>query len=181
MGHDFRRSTSSSRCSRAPSTVPRIALTATADEATRREIVSRLRLDEAARFHLQFRPAEHRYEVVERRTRARSCSISSYEAPGRIGHRLLPVAERRRRRTRPGRRSRHRCAPYHAGMEAGARAAHQDRFIRARVVMVATIAFGMGIDKPDVRFVAHLDSSENHRGLLPGNRPRRTRREACEA
>jgi ATP-dependent DNA helicase RecQ len=69
--------------------------------------------------------------------------------------------------------------PYHAGLEATVRQRHQDRFLREDgLVMVATIAFGMGIDKPDVRFVAHLDLPEEHRGLLPGDRPRRPRRSA---
>jgi ATP-dependent DNA helicase RecQ len=68
--------------------------------------------------------------------------------------------------------------PYHAGMDADARRA-PGRFLREDgVVMVATIAFGMGIDKPDVRFVAHLDLPKSDRGLLPGDRPRRPRRRA---
>ena len=69
--------------------------------------------------------------------------------------------------------------PYHAGLDAAARSGNQRRFLREDgVVMVATIAFGMGIDKPDVRFVAHMDLPKSLEGLLPGNRPRRPRRRA---
>jgi superfamily II DNA helicase RecQ len=72
-----------------------------------------------------------------------------------------------------------RALPYHAGMEYPVRADNQARFLREdSIVMVATIAFGMGIDKPDVRFVCHLDLPKSHRRLLPGNRTRRPRRPA---
>src|SRR5712691_6280378 len=118
--------------------VPRIALTATADETTRREIVSRLKLDDARVFISSFDRPNIRYEVVEKEN-ARSQLLDFIRArhPGESGIDALP---------------------YHAGMETGARAAHQDRFINEDgVVMAATVAFGMGIDKPDARFVAHLD------------------------
>ena len=66
--------------------------------------------------------------------------------------------------------------PYHAGLSAQVRATNQSRFLRDGVVMVATIAFGMGIDKPDVRFVAHIDLPKSVKAT--GNRPRRPRRPA---
>ena len=113
-------------------------------------------------------------------TRARSCSRSC--APSTRARRASSIACRgeKSRKPRPGSPARASTAlPYHAGMDADTRALHQARFQREDgIVMVATIAFGMGIDKPDVRFVAHLDLPEEHRGLLPGNRPRRPRRPA---
>src|SRR5258706_4763605 len=139
--------------------VPRIALTATADEATRREIVSRLKLDDARVFISSFDRPNIRYEVVEKEN-ARSQLLDFIRArhPGESG--IVYCLSRTKTEETAAWLAAHdiEALPYHAGMETGARAAHQDRFINGDgVVMVATIAFGMGIDKPDVRFLAHLD------------------------
>ena len=166
-GHDFRPDylELSALHERWPS-VPRIALTATATQATRDEIVDRLNLAGARQF------------------------VSSFDRPN-ICYRIVPKAEPRRqllellRAEHPGHAGIVYCLsrasveqtaefladngigalPYHAGLDARTRTANQARFLREDgLAMVATIAFGMGIDKPDVRYVAHLDLPKSVEG-----------------
>ncbi len=159
-GHDFRPEylQLSALHDRFPE-VPRIALTATADEPTRREIVRRLGLDRAARFVSGFDRPNIRYAVVPK-NRARQQLLRFLEERHR-GHAGIVYCLSRRRVDDTAEWLRGEgvdALPYHAGLPGRIRQRHQDRFQRDDgVVIVATIAFGMGIDKPDVRFVAHLD------------------------
>jgi ATP-dependent DNA helicase RecQ len=140
-------------------TVPRIALTATADPQTREEIVRRLALEHARVFVSSFDRPNIRYTIVDKAdARAQLLRFIRAEHPGEAGivyclsrRKVEEVAAWLAAQGVPA-------LPYHAGMDNATRAAHQARFQREEgVVIVATIAFGMGIDKPDVRFVAHLD------------------------
>ena len=139
--------------------VPRIALTATADEPTRREIVRRLGLTRAPMFVSGFDRPNIRYAVVPK-NRARQQLLRFLEERHR-GHAGIVYCLSRRRVDDTAEWLRDQgvnALPYHAGLDAATRQRNQDRFQREEgVVIVATIAFGMGIDKPDVRFVAHLD------------------------
>ena len=139
--------------------VPRVALTATADDATRREIVERLSLGGARQFVSSFdRPNIH-YTVVSKQG-ARQQLLAFYRA-GHEGDAGIVYCLSRKSVDETASwlvKQGVTALPYHAGLAAAVRARHQARFLREEgVVMVATIAFGMGIDKPDVRFVAHLD------------------------
>jgi ATP-dependent DNA helicase RecQ len=146
--------------------VPRIALTATADPQTRAEIVSRLALEGARVFVSSFDRPNIRYAIVEKTdARAQLLKFVREEHPGDAG--IVYCLSRRKVDETAAWLAAHGvdALPYHAGMDAPARAANQDRFQREDgVVMVATIAFGMGIDKPDVRFVAHLDLPKSIEG-----------------
>ncbi len=159
-GHDFRPEylQLSALHDRFPE-VPRIALTATADEPTRREIVRRLGLGRAPMFVSGFDRPNIRYAVVPK-NRARQQLLRFLEDRHR-GHAGIVYCLSRRRVDDTAEWLRGQgvdALPYHAGLSGGTRQRHQDRFQRDDgVVIVATIAFGMGIDKPDVRFVAHLD------------------------
>ena len=139
--------------------VPRIALTATADAPTRREIAERLGLGNARVFVSGFDRPNIRYAIVPKQS-ARDQLLRFLDA-GHRGHAGIVYCLSRRKVEETARWLRERgyeALPYHAGMDADARKRHQDAFVREdAVVIVATIAFGMGIDKPDVRFVAHLD------------------------
>ena len=139
--------------------VPRIALTATADQTTRGDIVARLTLREARVFVSSFDRPNIRYEVVEKQNaRAQLLDFIRTRHPGEPG--IVYCLSRARVEETAAMLTGYGvdAIAYHAGMDAPTRARHQDRFVSEEgVVIVATIAFGMGIDKPDVRFVAHLD------------------------
>ena len=141
------------------SDVPRIALTATADAPTRREVAERLGLRDARVFVSGFDRPNIRYAIVPKRN-AREQLRRFLDAEHR-GHAGIVYCLSRRKVEETARWLRdhgYDALPYHAGMGAGERKLHQEAFVREEgVVIVATIAFGMGIDKPDVRFVAHLD------------------------
>jgi ATP-dependent DNA helicase RecQ len=146
--------------------VPRIALTATADPQTRAEIIRRLALNEARVFISSFDRPNIRYTIVDKQdAREQLLRFIREEHPDEAGI-VYCLSRKKVDETAAWLAAKGlRALPYHAGMEAANRAAHQERFQREDgVVMVATIAFGMGIDKPDVRFVAHLDLPKSIEG-----------------
>jgi ATP-dependent DNA helicase RecQ len=139
--------------------VPRIALTATATEATHAEIASRLNLGEARHFVASFDRPNIQYRIVPKNEpRRQLLDLLRTEHPGDAGivYCLSRASVEATAEFLVG--SGVEALPYHAGLDPRTRAANQARFLREDgLVMVATIAFGMGIDKPDVRFIAHLD------------------------
>ena len=146
--------------------VPRIALTATADAITRDDIVERLQLQQARRFISSFDRPNIAYAIVEKKEpAAQLLRFIENEHAGEAG---IVYCQSRKRVEEVAQLLQGRgveALPYHAGLDAGVRQTNQDRFLREDgIVMVATIAFGMGIDKPDVRFVAHLDLPKNIEG-----------------
>ncbi|MGH3673371.1 MAG: DNA helicase RecQ [Pseudonocardiaceae bacterium] len=167
LGHDFRPDylALSALHERWP-TVPRIALTATATQATHAEIASRLNLAGARHFVASFDRPNIQYRVVgKNEPRQQLLALLRTEHPGDAGivYCLSRAAVERTAQflTENGIAA----LPYHAGLHAATRAANQALFLREDgLVMVATIAFGMGIDKPDVRFVAHLDLPKSVEG-----------------
>ena len=166
-GHDFREDYLglSALHERFP-TVPRIALTATADTHTRADIVERLSLHDARLFLSSFDRPNIRYTIVEKDgPKAQLLRFLRDEHEGDAG--IVYCQSRRKVEETASWLDAEgiTALPYHAGLDASMRRRHQDRFLRDEgVVMVATIAFGMGIDKPDVRFVAHLDLPKNIEG-----------------
>jgi ATP-dependent DNA helicase RecQ len=146
--------------------VPRIALTATADQLTRAEIAQRLQLDEARQFVSSFDRPNIRYSIVEKTNgRKQLLDFISAEHPGDSGIVYCLSRKKVEETAEFLNENGIRALPYHAGMEYSLRADNQARFLREdNIVMVATIAFGMGIDKPDVRFVCHLDLPKSLEG-----------------
>ena len=139
--------------------VPRIALTATADDPTRREIADRLSLRDAPLFVSGFDRPNIRYQVVPKNN-ARA-QLRRFLEERHNGHGGIVYCLSRRKVDQTAEWLQGigvNALPYHAGLDGATRQRHQDRFVHEDgIVIVATIAFGMGIDKPDVRFVAHLD------------------------
>ncbi|MFZ5723550.1 MAG: RecQ family ATP-dependent DNA helicase, partial [Pseudomonadota bacterium] len=166
-GHDFREDylALSVLHERYPD-VPRVALTATADDLTRADIVARLQLEDAQLFVSSFDRPNIRYTVVEKdNARAQLLRFLRDEHPGDAG---IVYCQSRRKVEETAQWLEQNgipALPYHAGLDAAVRQRNQDRFLREDgLVMAATVAFGMGIDKPDVRFVAHLDLPKNIEG-----------------
>jgi ATP-dependent DNA helicase RecQ len=145
--------------------VPRIALTATADDRTREEIVERLALQDARQFVSSFDRPNIRYHVGLRHNARRQVMEFLERHRGETG---IVYALSRRKVDETAAwlaEAGFDALPYHAGLDAATRNANQRRFLREDgLVMVATVAFGMGIDKPDVRFVAHLDLPRSMEG-----------------
>jgi ATP-dependent DNA helicase RecQ len=147
--------------------VPRIALTATADDLTRADIIERLQLQSSKVFISSFDRPNIRYSIVEKDDARRQLLRfirDEHEGPDGHDSGIVYCQSRKKVEETAAWLNEEGIAalPYHAGLDADVRKRHQDRFLREDgVVMVATIAFGMGIDKPDVRFVAHLDLPKN--------------------
>ncbi|MEO6102560.1 MAG: DNA helicase RecQ [Pseudoxanthomonas sp.] len=165
-GHDFRREYRELTVlhERWPQ-VPRIALTATADPPTQREIAERLQLDQARWFVSSFDRPNIRYNVVQKDNGKRQ--LLDFLGAHRDEAGIVYCLSRRKVDQTAAMLADlgFKALPYHAGLPAEVRAANQRRFLREDgVVMVATIAFGMGIDKPDVRFVAHMDLPKSLEG-----------------
>ena len=139
--------------------VPRIALTATADERTRAEIIHRLGLGEARQFIAGFDRPNIRYRIaLKHNARQQLLRFLKDEHPEDAGI-IYCLSRKKTEETASWLQEQgFKALPYHAGLNSETRADNQSRFLREEgVIVVATIAFGMGIDKPDVRFVAHLD------------------------
>jgi ATP-dependent DNA helicase RecQ len=146
--------------------VPRMALTATADDLTREDILERLQLQDARAFVSSFDRPNIRYTIVEKRdSTLQLLRFIEREHEGEAG---IVYCQSRRKVEDMAQTlvdAGIKAMPYHAGLDQKVRQTNQDRFLREEgMVMVATIAFGMGIDKPDVRFVAHLDMPKNIEG-----------------
>jgi ATP-dependent DNA helicase RecQ len=139
--------------------VPRIALTATADAPTRAEIVERLNLEQARQFVSSFDRPNIRYRITQKNNaRQQLEAFLEAEHPNDAGI-VYCLSRRKVEETAEWLKLRGwNALPYHAGLDANIRNTNQRKFLREEgIIMVATIAFGMGIDKPNVRFVAHLD------------------------
>ena len=159
-GHDFRREYLQLDIlhERFPQ-VPRIALTATADPVTRREIVECLKLKDCRIFLSSFdRPNLHYQVVLKENSRGQLLDFIREKHSGHSGI-VYCLSRKKTEATAQWLNEKgFKAYPYHAGLEGKTRETHQERFLFGEeTIMVATIAFGMGIDKPDVRFVAHLD------------------------
>ncbi|CDS52658.1 ATP-dependent DNA helicase RecQ [Polaromonas sp. CG9_12] len=166
-GHDFRPEYRSlSLLHETFPDVPRMALTATADHLTRQDMVERLKLEEARAFVSSFDRPNIRYTIVEKLEPTRQLlRFIQTEHDAEAG--IVYCQSRKRVEEIAGmlEDAGIKAMAYHAGLDAKLRQQRQDRFLREDgMVMVATIAFGMGIDKPDVRFVAHLDMPKNIEG-----------------
>ncbi|MEQ1660766.1 MAG: RecQ family ATP-dependent DNA helicase, partial [Hylemonella sp.] len=146
--------------------VPRIALTATADALTRADILERLQLEEAQQFVSSFDRPNIRYTIVEKKDAlTQLLRFIEREHAGDAGIVYCQSRKRVEDVARSLVEAGIAALPYHAGLDQAVRQQNQNRFLREEgLVMVATIAFGMGIDKPDVRFVAHLDMPKNIEG-----------------
>ncbi|MFB6506846.1 MULTISPECIES: DNA helicase RecQ [unclassified Streptomyces] len=146
--------------------VPRIALTATATAATHEEITRRLGMPDAKHFVASFDRPNIQYRIVPKADpKKQLLSFLEDEHAGDAGIVYCLSRNSTEKTAEYLCRNGIEAVPYHAGLDAGTRAAHQSRFLREEgLVVVATIAFGMGIDKPDVRFVAHLDLPKSVEG-----------------
>ena len=146
--------------------VPRIALTATADALTREDIVERLQLQDARLFISSFDRPNIRYRIEEKKdVTTQLLRFIEREHAGEAGVVYCQSRKRVEELATTLSDAGITALPYHAGLDTKVRQKNQDRFLREEgIVMVATIAFGMGIDKPDVRFVAHVDMPKNIEG-----------------
>lgn len=163
-GHDFRRDYQGLGILKEQfPAMPLMALTATADEPTRRDIAARLHLEAARLFAAGYDRPNIFYRVVAKRTpREELLRFLADEHQGDAG--IVYCLTRRAVEETASWLSAHgrEALPYHAGLPAETRTQHQERFLREEgIIVVATVAFGMGIDKPNVRFVAHLDAPKN--------------------
>ena len=166
-GHDFRPEYRSlSLLHESFPDVPRMALTATADALTRQDMVERLKLEDAREFISSFDRPNIRYSIVEKTDPTRQLlRFIESEHAGEAGIVYCQSRKRVEEIADMLQDAGLQAMAYHAGLDASVRQQRQDRFLRDEgMIMVATIAFGMGIDKPDVRFVAHLDMPKNIEG-----------------
>jgi ATP-dependent DNA helicase RecQ len=166
-GHDFRPEYRSlSLLHETFPDVPRMALTATADALTRQDMIERLKLEDAREFVSSFDRPNIRYTIVEKTDPTRQLlRFIQSEHDGEAGIVYCQSRKRVEEIADTLQGAGIKAMAYHAGLDSALRQQRQDRFLREEgMVMVATIAFGMGIDKPDVRFVAHLDMPKNIEG-----------------